>query len=708
MRFRYLLIFLFFIFCMIPAVVITVYSYHHSVEVSHQSVLKDATIASSRARHVIQYNLVEAADSLNHFAENPAFTLLPPQEQLEFLRRYREQYTIFEDLYFANSDDVIVASTDRTQIGYRLSDTQTSAAVMRYPVTLIASIESRLDGKMTHLLATVDLGELKKRIYLAEQPGPRENFLPFTIDFTVHNQIQIDVNRDMNPGNSNSKQWDILNLEAQTWDQATITETENTIAHQSRIIATNNASWDMLLTIQTDNASNFFKSLLYRNLTVLAVTVILSLTLIRVIGNLMTAPESILMDNLSREREHWKPLPPYASSAIAKFSSLFERLTEHLHATDRRTLSLAARKLIFLKYIQSLCQPILEDLEKPTSKKRGAQVALISNLLKEITHYQTIESAGYEEQISFFQFKPLIQEIQESLNDEYPDANIELSLSVSQKEYFGNSNYIRDAIYTLIELLLRNKNTPSTLEIHIDDAAPYLHDYHIAALCSICCTNRQQDKSQILAYNEGLQLKDIPLDSNVSLARALAHIHLMYGTLYVEYNDDQLVGLHLTFDVSVKQPTPIRPTRLTNGHQATSAFSKVLSKLQHGSLPPLSLLLVDDNKTTLRIHREILEDMGHTVTTAEDGRQALYTYGNSHFDAMILDCDLPIIDGFHTAAAIREIEEGQGEHLPILGVGKVLSNEQLELCTDVGIDDYLIKPTTREEIVKRLHNLLGA
>ena len=85
-------------------------------------------------------------------------------------------------------------------------------------------------------------------------------------------------------------------------------------------------------------------------------------------------------------------------------------------------------------------------------------------------------------------------------------------------------------------------------------------------------------------------------------------------------------------------------------------------------LQPLRILLVEDNVINQKVASLMLKKKGHVVVTVNNGREAIETLADQDFDAVLMDVQMPEMDGLQATAAIRASEEGTDRHLPILAV----------------------------------------
>ncbi|ANA40639.1 histidine kinase [Geobacter anodireducens] len=113
---------------------------------------------------------------------------------------------------------------------------------------------------------------------------------------------------------------------------------------------------------------------------------------------------------------------------------------------------------------------------------------------------------------------------------------------------------------------------------------------------------------------------------------------------------------------------------------------------------PLSVLLVDDSAVSRKVVSLLLESDGHRVSFAGDGAGALAVLGREAFDIVLMDVQMPVMDGFETMRAIRARETAGGGRLPIIALTARALVGDRELCLEAGADDYLAKPVNFGEL----------
>jgi CheY-like chemotaxis protein len=112
----------------------------------------------------------------------------------------------------------------------------------------------------------------------------------------------------------------------------------------------------------------------------------------------------------------------------------------------------------------------------------------------------------------------------------------------------------------------------------------------------------------------------------------------------------------------------------------------------------LRVLLAEDNAVNQRLATRLLEKRGHRVMVAANGREALEALEKEAFDLVLMDVQMPEVDGLEATAAIREKEKASGAHLPIIALTAHAMKGDRERCLDAGMDGYLPKPIRAQDL----------
>ena len=125
--------------------------------------------------------------------------------------------------------------------------------------------------------------------------------------------------------------------------------------------------------------------------------------------------------------------------------------------------------------------------------------------------------------------------------------------------------------------------------------------------------------------------------------------------------------------------------------------------------PPLRVLLVEDNVVNQKLASRLLERLGHSVVVAADGLEALAALERQPVDVVLMDVQMPKMDGFEATAAIRQKERARGaERIPIVALTAHALQGDRETCLAAGMDAYLAKPVLRDDLARVLAEVTEA
>lgn len=119
-----------------------------------------------------------------------------------------------------------------------------------------------------------------------------------------------------------------------------------------------------------------------------------------------------------------------------------------------------------------------------------------------------------------------------------------------------------------------------------------------------------------------------------------------------------------------------------------------------------SIMIVDDIALNREIIRMPLEDMSPELHLAENGQQAVELFKLHHIDLILMDCLMPVMDGFEATKAIRKIEFN-GNRVPIIAVTASISTEIAQTCKLSGMDEVMLKPFDFDQLIERIVNRLS-
>jgi CheY-like chemotaxis protein len=205
----------------------------------------------------------------------------------------------------------------------------------------------------------------------------------------------------------------------------------------------------------------------------------------------------------------------------------------------------------------------------------------------------------------------------------------------------------------------------------------------------------------------------------LSIARQLCH--MMGGEIGVE----STVGKGSTFwfttllrkhEAAAAQPTPVAPTQapqpapapaVTTPASVSPVQREFREALGRTGLATIRILLVEDNPANLRVTQALLEAIGCHVSTARNGLEAVSAYRDGEFDLVLMDCQMPEMDGYEATRAIRQLEAIQGRRTPIVALTAHALDGSRDMSLGAGMNDHLTKPLTMSVLTAKLVEWLG-
>jgi len=158
-------------------------------------------------------------------------------------------------------------------------------------------------------------------------------------------------------------------------------------------------------------------------------------------------------------------------------------------------------------------------------------------------------------------------------------------------------------------------------------------------------------------------------------------------------------GAEVRFEAELSKPLRLGQLHAALYGRAQAAGERCAAQQAPASLPALhgEVLVVEDQPLNREVAVGVLSSLGLRAETASNGQEALDALAAKRFDLLLMDCEMPLMDGFAATAAIR-LHEPPGSHLPIIALTADVTHTGRQACLAAGMDDHLPKPFSREAL----------
>ncbi len=128
----------------------------------------------------------------------------------------------------------------------------------------------------------------------------------------------------------------------------------------------------------------------------------------------------------------------------------------------------------------------------------------------------------------------------------------------------------------------------------------------------------------------------------------------------------------------------------------------------HNQVKPLKILLAEDNAINQEVAIHFLGKIGHSIVVAEDGNEAVAAWRRGRFDLILMDGQMPGLNGYDATRQIRALERSTGNHIPIIAMTANAMKGDREECLEAGMDGYVPKPVNQRDLADEIHRVITA
>lgn len=482
----------------------------------------------------------------------------------------------------------------------------------------------------------------------------------------------------------------------------------------------------VLLSKYTLNAMT--ENLQQRNLLVSSILTFILLSFLLLITSRMIKPLKNLADIMRRadQGEYYIRAEVTGPKDIKDMEHAFNTMMEALEARDEELTRTRDAALESARIKGEFAANVTHELRTPmngvlgmlellhetnlsTKQREYVQVARNSAeslllLIDDILDFSKMDAGKASLKITDFDLREMIHEILELLNNQARRKELYLNYFMSEQiPVFIKSapERIRQILINLIGNAIKFTDEGgisikvSTLSYENDqDEQPQVLQFEVIDTGIGISLASQQEIFNAFSQVDGSSARKHS-GTGLGLAISKQLVSLLNGKIGVESAPGKgsrfwFLVPFLKADVEMISPKPDDKT-LAEGSQRISSDKTSSSKflLKTGG----HILLVEDNITNQQVAVGLLEHLGHTITVASSGWEALDLFGKEHFDVILMDIQMPGMDGYEVTERIREREKSEGrQNIPIIAMTANNQQREVDRCFATGMDDFIGKP----------------
>lgn len=280
------------------------------------------------------------------------------------------------------------------------------------------------------------------------------------------------------------------------------------------------------------------------------------------------------------------------------------------------------------------------------------------------------------------------------------DFALSVNENIGQKEFHGDPMRLKQIFINLIETIIKNQQ-PGIINISVR-VSIFTQKSDIADIRFEIITNKpvnliKWDKKPGTKEN-GFSVPDYPdLVNQLDLNIAEKVICQMGGKLYILQTEEKNRVFLFTLPFKIISSEPAHKTDKLSSEKPVS-----LTLTPKQNLKDIKVLLVEDNTVNQKIVVLSLKNYLQNIDVANNGKEALDKFGTFKYDIILMDVQMPVIDGLVATKKIREIEATTNSHTPIIAITANALHGDREKCLDAGMDDYLSKPFHVDDLVEKI------
>jgi PAS domain S-box-containing protein len=326
-------------------------------------------------------------------------------------------------------------------------------------------------------------------------------------------------------------------------------------------------------------------------------------------------------------------------------------------------------------------------------------------LINDILEFSKLEAHKVRLEQRLFDLQSAIQTAVAFVSRKAADKRLKLVINFSEAsnlKVIGDEIRLRQVLLNLLDNAIKFTEAGKvTLDLQVESCQKHLFKFRFSV--TDCGIGISPEKIQLL-FQKFTQIDASTKrrfgGTGLGLAISKQLVELMGGELGVESEPNHGSTFWFTLPLIVEADGE---NLLLSREKSLAATRSVASP---ETLSRARILVAEDNPVNRLVLVRMLERLRCTVALAEDGKEAIQKYRPELYDCVLMDCNMPNMDGYEAASIIRKSED-EDHHIPIIAVTANAMNGDRERCLAAGMDDYISKPIQRPELERLLEKYLS-